>query len=332
MADPASTSSTTTEELADELRATAVLQQRSLWRDAIHRLLRNRLSIIGLVIAGLLLIAATFGPYLAPYSYTEQDLMSVAQMPSADHWLGTDEIGRDLFSRVLWGARTATLVATFTTVLSVTIGVLLGALAGYGGPLADNIIGRIIDVVMSVPGLLLAALIAVSIKEPVVNWAEGIYDRTGFPLFADTTWMDLLIVFGGLAFVSWPGYARLIRGQIFSLREEQYIEAAQAVGVSEVKIALQHLLPNAIGPVIVTLTFSFSSAMALESSLSYLGIGVQPPQASWGNMIASNIGSWSYRPWLVAVPALTLAIVTLGINFLGDGLNDALNPKSKRAI
>ncbi len=328
----ASKSTASTSVLTNELRETVLLKQRSLWRDALQRLLRNRLSIIGLFIGALLLFAAILGPYLAPYSYTEQDLENVAKMPSAAHWLGTDEIGRDLFSRVLWGARTATLVATFSTAISVTIGVLLGALAGYGGPLADNIIGRIIDVVMSIPGLLLAALIAVSIKEPIVNWADGFYDRTGFPLFADTTWLDLLVVFGGLAFVSWPGYARLIRGQIFSLREEQYIEAAKSVGVSETKIALQHLLPNALGPVIVTLTFSFSSAMALESSLSYLGIGVQPPQASWGNMIASNIGSWSYRPWLVAVPALTLAIVTLGINFLGDGLNDALNPKSKRTI
>ncbi len=320
------------EGLGEELAGDGALRTRSLWRDAIGRLLRNRLSIIGLIITLFLLISALLGPYIAPYSYTEQDLLNVAKMPSPDHWLGTDEIGRDLFSRVLWGARTATLVAIFTTVISVIIGVIIGAIAGYGGALADNITGRIIDIVMSVPGLLLAALIAVSIKEPVVTWAENIYDVSGFPLFADTTWLDLLVVFGGLAFVSWPGYARLIRGQIFSLREEQYIEAAKSVGVSELKIAVRHLLPNALGPVIVTLTFSFSSAMVLESSLSYLGIGVQPPQASWGNMIASNIGSWSYRPWLVAVPALTLAIVTLGINFLGDGLNDALNPRSKRSI
>ncbi len=320
------------ESLGEVLAGDGALRTRSLWKDAIGRLLRNRLSIIGLIITVLLLISALFGPYIAPYSYTEQDLLNVAKMPSPDHWLGTDEIGRDLFSRVLWGARTATLVAIFTTFISVIIGVIVGAIAGYGGALADNITGRIIDIVMSVPGLLLAALIAVSIKEPVVSWAENVYDTTGFPLFADTTWLDLLVVFGGLAFVSWPGYARLIRGQIFSLREEQYIEAAKSVGVSELKIALRHLLPNAIGPVIVTLTFSFSSAMVLESSLSYLGIGVQPPQASWGNMIASNIGSWSYRPWLVAVPALTLAFVTLGINFLGDGLNDALNPRSKRSI
>lgn len=321
-----------TKSLADELIPGSDLRHRSLWQDAIRRLLHNRLSVIGLFVLALLLVAAIFGPYLAPYSYTEQDLMNVAQMPSADHWLGTDEIGRDLFSRVLWGARTATLVATFTTLISVLIGLALGTVAGYGGRLADNIIGRLTDIVMSVPGLLLAALIAVSIKQPIVAWAKQIYENTGFPPFADTTWLDLLIVFGGLAFVSWPGYARLIRGQILSLRQEQYVEAARSVGVSDVRIALRHLLPNALGPVIVTLTFSFSGAMALESSLSYLGIGVQPPQASWGNMIASNIGSWSYRPWLVAVPALTLAIVTLGINFLGDGLNDALNPKSNKAI
>ena len=327
-----SSDSVANEGLGEALAGEGALQTRSLWKDAVGRLLRNRLSVIGLIITIVLLIAALFGPYIAPYTYTEQDLLNVAKMPSADHWLGTDEIGRDLFSRVLWGARTATLVAIFTTFISVIIGVIVGAIAGYGGALADNITGRIIDIVMSVPGLLLAALIAVSIKEPVVSWAENIYDTTGFPLFADTTWLDLLVVFGGLAFVSWPGYARLIRGQIFSLREEQYIEAAKSVGVSELKIALRHLLPNALGPVIVTLTFSFSSAMVLESSLSYLGIGVQPPQASWGNMIASNIGSWSYRPWLVAVPAITLAFVTLGINFLGDGLNDALNPRSKRSI
>lgn len=307
-------------------------KQRSLWGDAWRRLLRNRLSIIGLTITSTLLFTALFGPSLTPYSYTEQNLQHVAQMPTAEHWLGTDEIGRDLFSRVLYGARTATLVATFSTVISVILGLILGAVAGYGGRWADLIVGRLTDIVMSIPSLLLAALIAVSLKDPIVSWAKGIYEQNGFFLFADTTWLDLLIVFGGLAFVQWPIYARLIRGQILALREEQYIIAAQSVGVAEWKIALRHLLPNALGPVIVNMTFNFSSAMIAEASLSYLGVGIRPPQASWGNMIESNIGSWSYRPWLVAVPALTLAFFTLGINFLGDGLNDALNPKSSKAI
>ncbi|MCX6050259.1 MAG: ABC transporter permease [Chloroflexi bacterium] len=309
-----------------------ISKQRSLWGDAMRRLLRNRLSLIGLTITSLLLFAALFGPALAPYNYTDQDLLDVAQLPSRAHWLGTDEIGRDLFSRVLYGARTATLVAVFSTAVSVLIGLVLGVVAGYGGRWADAVVGRLTDIVMSMPSLLLAALIAVTLKEPIVTWAKGVYEQTHFPLFADTTWLDLLIVFGGLAFVQWPSYARLIRGQILSLRNEQYVQAAQSVGVSEITIALRHLLPNALGPVIVNMTFNLSSAMAAEAALSYLGVGVMPPQASWGNMIQSNIGSWSYRPWLVAVPALTLAIVTLGINFLGDGLNDALNPKSSKAI
>ncbi len=324
-----STLQTTPASTTAELKLT---KQRSLWGDAWRRLLRNRLSIMGLTITLLLLFIALLGPTLAPYSYTEQDLQNVAKLPTAAHWLGTDEIGRDLFSRVLYGARTATLVATFSTAISVILGLGLGAVAGYGGRWADMAVGRLTDIVMSIPGLLLAALIAVSIKEPIVSWAKATYERNGFFLFADTTWLDLLIVFGGLAFVQWPGYARLIRGQILALREEQYVKAAQSVGVSEWKIAVRHLLPNALGPVIVNMTFSFSSAMAAEASLSYLGVGIRPPQASWGNMIQSNIGSWSYRPWLVAVPALTLALFTLGINFLGDGLNDALNPKSSKAI
>jgi ABC-type dipeptide/oligopeptide/nickel transport system permease subunit len=185
---------------------------------------------------------------------------------------------------------------------------------------------------MSIPSLLLAAMIAATLKQPIIQWARAVYEQTRWPFLANTTWLDLVIVFGGLSFVSWPAYCRLIRGQILSLREKEYVEAARSVGVTGRGIALRYLLPNGLGPIIVHMTFSLGSAMVLESSLSFLGIGVMPPQASWGNMIQSNIGSWSYRPWLVAVPAATLAIVTLGINFLGDGLNDALNPRSSKAI
>ena len=163
---------------------------------------------------------------------------------------------------------------------------------------------------MSIPSILLAAMIAATLKEPIIAWVERLYERTGWPFLADTAWLDIAIVFGGLSIVFWPAYARLVRAQILSLREKEYIEAARALGIPGHSIALRHLLPNALGPVIVYMTFSLSAAMVLESSLSYLGIGVLPPQASWGNMISSNIGSWSYRPWLVAVPAITLAIAT----------------------
>jgi ABC-type dipeptide/oligopeptide/nickel transport system permease subunit len=308
------------------------LKTRTLWGDALRKMLRNRLAIIGLVITALLLFAAIFGPMLAPYSYTQQDLMHTAELPNAQHWLGTDELGRDLLSRVLYGARTATLVAFMSTGLSLVAGLLIGVAAGYGGRWVDTLVGRLIDVIMSVPQLLMAALIAATLKDPIITWAKGVYQQTGAGIFADTTWLDLVIVFGGLSFISWPRYARLIRGQILSLRETDYVLAARSVGVPTWKIAVRHLLPNALGPVVVSVTFNLSGAMTLESALSYLGIGVMPPRASWGNMIGSNIGSWSYRPWLVAVPSIVLAVVTLGFNFLGDGINDALNPQSSKAI
>jgi peptide/nickel transport system permease protein len=308
------------------------LKVRSLWGDALRKLIRNRLSVIGIAITALLLFAAIFGPILAPYGYTQQDLLRPAELPSADHWLGTDELGRDLFTRIIYGARTAVLVAVFSTTLSVILGLLIGTVAGYAGKWVDALILRLTDVIMSIPSLLLAAMIAATLKQPIIQWARAVYEQTRWPFLANTTWLDLVIVFGGLSFVSWPAYCRLIRGQILSLREKEYVEAARSVGVTGRGIALRYLLPNGLGPIIVHMTFSLGSAMVLESSLSFLGIGVMPPQASWGNMIQSNIGSWSYRPWLVAVPAATLAIVTLGINFLGDGLNDALNPRSSKAI
>lgn len=308
------------------------LKVRSLWSDAWHKLIRNRLSVIGLIITGGLLFMAAFGPMLTPYSYTQQDLLRSAELPSRDHWLGTDELGRDLLTRIIYGSRTAVLVSVFSTTLSMLLGLVIGTIAGYAGKLVDALIIRLTDIIMSIPSLLLAAMIAATFKQPLAQWAREVYEQTRWPLFANTTWLDLVIVFGGLSFVSWPAYARLIRGQVLSLREKEYVEAARAVGVTARGIALRYLLPNGLGPVIVYMTFSLSGAMVLESSLSFLGIGVMPPQASWGNMIQSNIGSWSYRPWLVAVPAATLAIVTLGINFLGDGLNDALNPRTSKAI
>ena len=307
-------------------------QVRGLWSDAMRNMVRNRLALIGLAITSLLVFAAIFGPWIAPYSYTEQNLMRVAELPSREHWLGTDEVGRDLFSRIIYGARTAVAVAVFSTLISLSLGLMFGIAAASGHRWLDAFVIRLSDITMSIPSILLAAMIAATLKEPIIAWVERLHERTGWAFLADTAWLDIAIVFGGLSIVFWPAYARLVRGQILSLREKEYIEAARALGIPGHSIALRHLLPNALGPVIVYMTFSLSSAMVLESSLSYLGIGVLPPQASWGNMISSNIGSWSYRPWLVAVPAITLAIATLGINFLGDGLNDALNPRSSKII
>ena len=315
---------------AEDLSLQLEVQQRKtrgLWSDAFRRMIRNRLSMAGLFIFLLLFITAIFGPYLAPYPYMLQDLDRVAEGPSTDYLLGTDDLGRDMLSRIMWGARTAGLVAIISTVFSLLLGMLLGAVAAYAGNWVDWLIGRAIDVTMSIPQLLFASLIAATFRKPVADWVDSMYETTGLEFFSTPTYVDLIVVFGALSFIQWPGYARLIRGQIFSLREKEFIEAARAIGVTQSKILLRHLIPNALGPLIVAVTFGFSAAIVAESGLSFLGVGVQPPQASWGAMISDNQLSWRYRPWLVAVPGLTIAIVSVGINFLGDGLNDALNPR-----
>lgn len=303
------------------------LSARGLWSDAFRRLVRNRLSMAGLFIFLLLFIAAVFGPYLAPYPYMLQNLDRIAEGPSVDYLLGTDDLGRDMLSRIMWGARTAGIVAIIATSFSLILGVVLGGIAAYMGSWADWLIGRMVDVTMSIPQLLFASLIAATFRKPVADWVDMMHARTGLEFFATPTYVDLIVVFGALSVIQWPGYARLIRGQILSLREKEFVEAARAIGVSQAKILMKHLIPNALGPLIVLVTFGFAGAIVAESGLSFLGVGVQPPQASWGAMINDNQMSWRYRPWLVAVPGLTIAIVSLGINFLGDGLNDALNPR-----
>ena len=300
---------------------------RSLGRDALGRLLRNKLSVIGLTITLLFVLLAILGPVLAPYPYQQQDLRRTNELPSQDHWLGTDDLGRDFLSRVMWGARTAIIVATFVTSIAVTLGILLGGVAAYLGGLADSIVGRLIDVAQSVPTIMLALLVDTAFKRPVANAFEVAYQATGLEFFRGSILLDYLITLAAIAAVSWPAYARLIRGQILSIRVRGYVEAARATGVPGGRILLRHIVPNALGPIIVAATFGFSSAMILEASLSYLGIGIQPPAASWGAMINDNLHQWRNRPYLVAVPAVVLGIATLAINFLGDGLNDALNPR-----
>jgi len=305
----------------------APIKQRSLWGDAFRRLLRNRLSMIGFFVFVLFMATAVFGPILAPYPYMKQDLNAVAQPPSAQHWMGTDDLGRDFFSRILWGAQTAAIVAFSSTFTSLLIGMAIGSLAAFIGGWLDWGVSRLIDVVMAVPDVLFASLLAATVREPVAAWVEQIYIRTGWGFFKTTTYVDFIVVFSALALISWTGYARLIRGQILSLREKEFVEAARMVGEKELSILVRHVVPNALGPVLVRVTFGFAGAIVAEASLSYLGIGVQPPQASWGAMINDNALSWRYRPWLTIIPGMVVGIISLGINFLGDGLNDALNPR-----
>jgi peptide/nickel transport system permease protein len=187
------------------------------------------------------------------------------------------------------------------------------------------------DIAMSLPGLLLAMLINASLKHPVASWFDRMYERTRHPFFLDTWWLDFALVFCALALISWPGYARLIRGQVLSVRASQYVEAARAIGADSRRVMTHHLMPNSLGPIIVAVTQGMGGAILLESSLSFLGIGIQPPNASWGSMLSDSLTLWRSSPHLMLVPAMTIGLIQIVFVFLGDGLNDALNPRQRRA-
>ncbi len=302
---------------------------RTLWQDARRRLLRNRLSVAGLVILGLFLAAAIFGPYVAPHDFLAQDASQRLQGPSSAYWLGTDALGRDIFSRLLLGARTAALVAAVTTVISLLLGVALGTLAGFVGGRVDGLIMWLTDVTMAIPGLLLAMLINTALLYPIQRWFNERYEVTRNSFYLNTLWLDFVLVFGTLALIAWPEFARLIRGQVLSVGQMPYIEAARSIGTPSSSIMRRHIVPNALGPVVVAVTQGMGGAIVLESSLSFLGIGVQPPNASWGSMLADSLTLWTTEPHLMIAPATTIGIITVAFVFVGDGLNDALNPRQK---
>jgi peptide/nickel transport system permease protein len=312
------------------LRTDADVRVRNVWVEAWRRLRRNTLSMVGLVIIVLFLFAAIFGRWLAPYDFLEQNIGNQLQPPSAEHWLGTDALGRDIFSRLLYGARTAAIVAFTTTTISLCIGVLVGTTAGFLGGRTDQSLMWLTDVTMSIPSLLLAMLINTALKRPIANWFDDMYTETGNPFFLNTLWLDFVIVFGALALISWPGYARLIRGQVLGISKTVYVESARAVGATTPRVMLRHIVPNAIGPLVVAVTAGIGGVLVLESSLSFLGIGIQPPNASWGSMLSDSLSLWRSAPHLMVFPAMTIGIILLGFTFFGDGLNDALNPRHTR--
>lgn len=302
----------------------------SLWRDAWHRLRRNKLAVFGLVIVVILAFAAIFGPYLTPYDFLSQDLNSRNIAPSLSHLFGTDDLGRDVFSRVVYGTRTAFLVAIVVTFIAVLIGVTLGALAGFFGGWLDRIVMWLTDMTMSIPNLLLVVVINASLKSPITSWMEGRYLATLNPIYRETIWVDFLLVFGSMALISWPPYARLVRAQVLSIRSRPYITAAQALGLTNRIILMRYVVPNALGPLIVAVSAGLGTAMVLESAFSFLGVGVNPPTPSWGNMISDGLRVWQHYPHLLAAPAAVLGLASVAFSFLGDGLNDALNPRGAK--
>jgi len=302
----------------------------SLWRDAWQRLVRNKLAVAGLAMVLILAFAAAFGPMLTPYDFLSQDLDARNLAPSLTHLFGTDDLGRDVFSRVLYGSRTAFLVAVVVTAIAVLIGTTLGAIAGFFGGFADRLIMWFTDMTMSVPNLLLVVVINASLKTPLSQWMEVQYLATLNPIFRETVWIDFILVFGSMALISWPPYARLVRAQVLSIRSRPYITAARALGLTNRIILTRYVVPNAIGPLIVSVSAGLGTAMVLESAFSFLGVGVNPPTPSWGNMISDGLRVWQHYPHLLAAPAIVLGLATVAFSFLGDGLNDALNPRGSK--
>jgi ABC-type dipeptide/oligopeptide/nickel transport system permease subunit len=280
-------------------------KHRTLWHDATRRFFRNRLAVFGFIIVVIFLFLAIFADLVAPYDYDDADYTKVLLFPFTDpaHPLGTDEIGRDFLSRLIYGARTSMIVGLSVMTVAVTIGVTLGGLSGYFGGKTDFIISRFIDIMTAFPGLLFAILL--------ITVAGG----------------GLRNVIIALSITSWIGIARLTRGQILSLREKEYVEAARALGVPSRRIINGHLVPNALSPLLVAISFGVPAAIFGEAGLSFLGIGVNDPVASWGKMVGVSAAYISVYWHMGLFPTLMIALSMLGFSFMGDGLRDALDPK-----
>lgn len=325
-----STQPTSTRTLSSLSLDPSSVQVRSVWGDAWNRLRKNPLSMMGLGIILIFLFMAIFGRMLTPYDFLQQEIGNQLQGPSREHLLGTDALGRDILSRLLYGARTAAIVAFTTTVISLTLGILVGTAAGFLGGKVDQLLMWLTDVTMSIPTLLLAMLVNTSLKRPITNWFQQLYEQTRNPMYLNTLWLDFVIVFGALALISWPGYARLVRGQVLGISRTIYVESARSTGATPLRIMLRHIVPNALGPLVVAVTGGVGGVLVLESSLSFLGVGIQPPNASWGSMLSDSLTLWRTAPHLMVTPAVTIGVILLGFTFFGDGLNDALNPRDSR--
>ncbi len=269
-----------------------------------QRFRRHRLAMTGAVLLGILIVAAIGAPLFARYSPYEVDIRAARSAPSIDHWLGTDAAGRDVFSRLLYAGRVSLMVGVLAVAINTFIGLVVGSLAGFYGGRVDATLMRAADVVLSFPSLVVVVTI-VSLFGPRLS--------------------TLILVIGLLG---WPPAARIVRGQILSLREREFVLASRALGAGSVRIIFRHLLPNAMAPLIVLATFAMAQTILLEAGLSFLGLGVQPPTASWGNMLfdAQSITVLERMPWLWVPPGLMIAITVLAINFIGDGLRDAFDP------
>ena len=281
-------------------------QGSSLWLDAWIKLRKNKLALFGFAILLFLIVVSLLTPWIAPYSYEEQNLMLGATAPSANHWLGTDIFGRDMLTRIMYGGRVSLMVGFVATAVALVIGILWGSIAGFVGGRVDAVMMRIVDIMYALPFMIFIVLLMV------------VFGR------------NILLLFVAIGAVEWLTMARIVRGQVMSLRKQEFVEAAYSMGLSKWAIIRRHIIPNTLGPVIVYTTLTIPSVMLLEAFLSFLGLGIQPPQSSWGLLINYGVETMEEYPWLLIFPGITLSLTLFALNFLGDGLRDALDPRASK--
>jgi oligopeptide transport system permease protein len=278
----------------------------SLWHDAWARLRKNRLAVGGACTLILIFAACVIGPAVSPYGYEEQNLLSTFSPPDSSHWMGTDQLGRDLLVRVLTGGRISILVGLVATLVALLIGVSYGAVAGFFGGKIDTVMMRAVDILYALPFTIFVILLMV------------FFGR------------NIILLFFAIGAVEWLTMARIVRGQIMSIKRMEYIEAARSLGFGRRRIILRHMLPNVVGPIIVYTTLTIPAVMLLEAFLSFLGLGVQPPMSSWGVLIKDGAEKMEEFWWLLVFPGLMFSLTLFSLNFLGDGLRDALDVRSSK--
>ncbi|MFL7868480.1 MAG: ABC transporter permease [Anaerolineales bacterium] len=285
------------------------IKEQSMARLIIRRFFKHRLAGIAITALVVLIFSAVFA-YLSPYTPTQQEPINSFKTPSAEHWFGTDELGRDIFTRILYGGRVSLAVGLLSSFSSILIGVIIGALSGYFGGLLDSILMRVTDAFLTFPTLFVLILLGAFLREQPIPWLKN----------------SVLVVIVIIAVLSWMWPARLVRSLFLVIREREFITATRALGGSNTRIILRHILPNCIGPILVSGTLQMAYAIITESGLSYLGFGVQPPTPTWGSILSTAQVHVFKAPWLAFYPGLMIFITVMAINYIGDGLRDAFDP------
>lgn len=296
------------------------------WQDAWRRFKKNKPAMVAGVVLILIVLLAIFGPMFSPYTYDQQIRTDRNQAPSAEHWFGTDKLGRDLFVRTLYGARISLSIGLVASLINLTIGVLYGGLSGYLGGKADNIMMRIVDILYAVPLLLYVIMLQVVLEEPI----KQLFQTSKFFGLFKALGPELILIYIVLGSVYWVGMARMVRGQVLSIKNQEFVLAAKAQGASTFRIIIRHLTPNAIGQIIVMTMMSIPQAIFTESFLSFIGIGVSAPMASWGSLASDAYKALQSYPYLLFFPAAAICLTVLAFNILGDGLRDALDPRMRK--